>query len=210
MAHGTQEAQGTQQTEPVCLPGLRERKKQETRLAIHEAALRLVAENGVTATSVDAICSEAVVSSRTFFNYFPSKLAAIIGHDGATVTDAQRAAFLAGTGENGLVRDLCILLAGINDSVTQRGRDRQKVRELLALRPEVVPDLLGIVTEARQQLVELAAERTTPDRARLAVALVLSALMCALEEPLDPRIDDLGDWLFSAVVAMHDVASASI
>ena len=159
--------------------------------------------------SVDAICSEAVVSSRTFFNYFPSKMAAIIGHDEATVTDAQREEFLAGTGDDDLVRDLCTLLAGITDSVTRRGRDRQKVRELIARRPEVVPELLVIVTEMRNQLVELAEQRTTPAHARFAVALVISALMCALDEPLDPRIDEFGDWLFSAVMSMRDIANAS-
>ncbi|GAA1445807.1 TetR/AcrR family transcriptional regulator [Leifsonia poae] len=198
-----------QSPETICVPGLRERKKQETRTAIHEAAVRLVAENGVAATSVDAICSEAVVSSRTFFNYFPSKMAAIIGHDEASVTDAQREAFLAGTGDDDLVRDLCTLLAGITDSVTRRGRDRQKVRELIARRPEVVPELLVIVTEMRSQLVELAELRTTPAHARFAVALVIAALMCALDEPLDPRIDEFGDWLFSAVMSMRDIANAS-
>ncbi|HJR46282.1 MAG TPA: TetR family transcriptional regulator [Actinomycetota bacterium] len=52
---------------------LRERKKQKTREALEEAAIRLFLEKGYSGTSIEDIASEAEVSRRTFFRYFGSK-----------------------------------------------------------------------------------------------------------------------------------------
>ena len=54
-------------------PGLRERKREETRQRLAQAALRLFTSNGYEATTLDAIAVEAGVSRRTFFHYFKSK-----------------------------------------------------------------------------------------------------------------------------------------
>jgi AcrR family transcriptional regulator len=57
--------------------GLRERKKEETREALSQAAARLVLERGLENVLVEDIASAANVSPRTFNNYFSSKLEAI-------------------------------------------------------------------------------------------------------------------------------------
>jgi AcrR family transcriptional regulator len=54
-------------------PGLRQRKRQQTRERLGRAAMTLFLERGFEATTVDDIAAAADISRRSFFHYFASK-----------------------------------------------------------------------------------------------------------------------------------------
>jgi AcrR family transcriptional regulator len=57
--------------------GLRERRRRQTSADIRDAAVRLARARGFDKVTIDEICTEAGISSRTFFNYFSNKESAI-------------------------------------------------------------------------------------------------------------------------------------
>ncbi len=59
--------------------GRREKRKQEIRGRIEEAAYRLFKAQGIDDTSIEQICVEADVARRTFYGHFPNKHALLGG-----------------------------------------------------------------------------------------------------------------------------------
>jgi AcrR family transcriptional regulator len=163
--------------EPGLEPGLRERKKLQTRDAIHEAAFRLIDEQGLEATTIDQICQAADVSSRTFFNYFPSKSAALLQFSETLISDDTRERFLAARG--GLVWALCDVIGSNSD----RRPDHLQMKKLVVRHPELMTTVSTMMLERRTQLVALAAERASSQRqAELAVSLVMAAFASTMHE----------------------------
>ena len=139
--------------------GLRERKKLATRSALHLAALQLVAERGLDEVSVDDIAERADVSPRTFFNYFPSKVDAVVGLDPAA-PQRQIEAFLARPADEAPVEAMRAV-------AREQAAEMSENAELWPLRLRVIdahPTVLGRLAaafgESEQVLAGAIAERT--------------------------------------------------
>jgi AcrR family transcriptional regulator len=115
--------------EPAAL-GLRERKKRARREALIDATHRLVAEHGLDAVTVDAICEEAGVSVRTFFNYFETKDDAVLGHTPWPLDSPAAEVFATGGPTGHLTADLQALVGSF---LTDPPMGRQRLAVALDL-----------------------------------------------------------------------------
>ena len=139
--------------------GLRERKKVATRAALHEAALRLVAERGLDAVSVDDIAVRADVSPRTFFNYFSSKDDAVVGLDPAA--PQHLAEQFAGRPAD--ESPVTALRAVHQDMATEMAEDRElwPLRmQVIDAHPVLISRLIAGFGESERLLAEAIAART--------------------------------------------------
>lgn len=103
-------------------PSRRERKKEETKRRIFEAAIGLFRTKGFEATTVDEITEKADVARGTFFNYFPKKesVLAYLSEERMTVAQANATALLSSSAP---VRDRLIDLYLQAASAWEENRD---------------------------------------------------------------------------------------
>lgn len=90
--------------------GLRERKRVATQRSIQHAALTLALEHGLEKMTIEDISRVAKISPRTFFNYFPSKDAALVGDIPGFASEESVEAFVHGGPDVPLLPQLADLL----------------------------------------------------------------------------------------------------
>lgn len=94
--------------------GRRRRKAARTRAAIETAALSLFRDQGFEATTVEQIAEAADVAPRTFFRYFPSKDAVLLGDIGSEV-DRMRTVLDQRAGTEHPMRSLAVAMFEATD-----------------------------------------------------------------------------------------------
>jgi AcrR family transcriptional regulator len=105
---------------------LRERKKLATRRALRRAAFELVTEHGFARVTVEDIAAAADVSPRTFFNYFPTKEAALFGADPDRITALRERVARLAPGEAALAALRLVMVDDARaaaDELTELGGD---------------------------------------------------------------------------------------
>jgi AcrR family transcriptional regulator len=196
--------------------GLRERKRRATRRAILLATVRLAQERGFDGATVEEISRVADISPRTFFNYFPSKEAALVGDGPEMPDEAELDAFVAGEGR--LLDDLAVLLASAADGSLADREMTQLRKELLASLPHLAALRMANMRQFEEDLAVVVArrlERTDPetrddpdrrlDRARLLTYAAAGAMRHAWLRWVSGRADDLGAQLRSSLGELEDL-----
>ena len=175
-------------------PGRRDRKRAQTRARIEAAAIELVLQNGLDSATIDAISERADVSPRTFFNYFESKDAAILGlQSRETDEDALDEQLASGRDLDPIAAVVSLVTATMG--VTGRGSTelhRSRV-EIMRRHPEILSSQFAQLSARRSRLVEHVGQilprhpRFQDDldavaRANIVLAVCVSATRSAVEE----------------------------
>ena len=158
--------------------GRRERKKQETRRALIEAAYRLASERGPDGVTVEEIADAADVSVRTFFNYFPGKEDAMVGMD-PTVLDTVAVAVRERPTDEPPLEVLRYVLAPPGADMTRMADWWTRRIELLRAHPSLVARHLAGMALLERRLTEAIVERTGADDDDLYPAVVVAAAVAA-------------------------------
>jgi AcrR family transcriptional regulator len=151
----------------VAQQGLRERKRIATRLAIENAALGLVAEKGLEKVTVDEISHRADVSPRTFFNYFASKEAALLGEPPELPVDGSVELYVSGAIGDTPLEGLGRLMAA---STADAGEDADAHTlrfALLKQYPQLFSLRMSAMKTFEDQLAVVVAERLRRDEPAL-------------------------------------------
>jgi AcrR family transcriptional regulator len=154
--------------------GLRERKRIATRRSIQLAAIGLVADNGLERLTIDEIGRVADISPRTFFNYFPTKEAALIGDTPTMPTSEAVDSFVSAGPAESVLHGIAELLIEGSENVAEDHELTQRRREVLKHHPQLFAMRMLTMKSFEEELRLVVAQRLKRDDPGLDAGTVLS------------------------------------
>lgn len=140
-------------------PGLRELKRRETQLALESATVDLVLEVGLDNVTVDQIAARAHVSPRTFFNYFPSKEAALLGDPFADLPDDALDSLGDRASDRSVYEDLReFFISHVAPSLEERELFERRL-SVMAAHPQLARHSMSGMAAATERLTSVVASR---------------------------------------------------
>ncbi|MBT2595555.1 TetR/AcrR family transcriptional regulator [Arthrobacter sp. ISL-72] len=160
---------------------LRERKRVATRGAISAVARSLTAERGLTGYTVEEVCEQAGISRRTFFNYFPSKEDAILGHVDDELPEEVFDDFIRGGAGSGsgevsptLFQDLVELSLKMSERMSSSEEETRQLIGVIKKEPQLMLKIIGATEEREAHFASVLAARegVAPDHPVVRMAVV--------------------------------------
>ncbi|GAB3548322.1 TetR family transcriptional regulator [Arthrobacter tumbae] len=140
--------------------GLRERKRRATRASICTIARELTASSGLSGFTIEELCERVGISRRTFFNYFPSKEDAVLGHaEDAHLPEDLVADFLAGAGEVPLLEALRTFAQHSGERLALTREELAQLHAVMQREPEILARFFGESIEREREFAALIARR---------------------------------------------------
>ncbi|AGP51874.1 TetR/AcrR family transcriptional regulator [Streptomyces rapamycinicus] len=187
-------------------PTLRERARRAARAEITATAVRLFAENGFEATTIDQITAAVGISRRSFFHYFGSKEDVVLG-DTDALGESVRAALEARPGDESAwtaIREAFLVLqrsAGSPEEQLTLARIHHEAPSLRARHLEKHLRWQELLAPEVQRRLGLPASPAPDPRALAFVAAALACLDAAVDAWYRSGGADDPERLFDEAVA---------
>jgi AcrR family transcriptional regulator len=193
----------------------RAERRHRTLHRITLTAQRLVDERGLDGFTMDELAEAVDVSRRTLFNYYPSKVDAVLGPD-PDLDDQVFATFVAGGPHGDLVEDLIVLSAHVLESKTLTREELALGRRVMLAEPRLLAAvherLATVSAELGALLVARSGEKVDLATAQLLVRVLAATFDCGMERTLeteDVAPDSLPQVVADNIRALRDLFSGT-
>lgn len=174
------------QNKPVVLDvatGQHSVRRRQTAASITACAQDLVITRGLDGFTLDELAAHAGVSRRTLFNYFPSKLDAIVGVK-PELAPADEAEFVTGGPTGDLIEDVIAMTGRLVDTGELTPSELARTRHVLTAEPRLTMHANERLEHDCAHLIDLVVQRHQADFGQDRAELLLRVLACALDVAL--------------------------